>query len=322
MVDLAIRDLKQRRYDSRSATITLSRLPSLILVASGEGSRRVHFLSMLRKEAEGVRTIAIFTSTSQAVREPFKRKDVEQLSCTEACAAVVDSRRDEDGVACIFIDVSCLPRQQIGAVFAALKHLASTGPVELQMAYSLARFVKPPQHWSSAIRSFAPVNDEFAGWTATPEKPIELVIGIGYERGKAMGATEFLEPRDTWLFVPDSVEQEYFKEVRAQNYELLHERENNLLSYDVLQPVDAFHTLLSLVRGMKQVARPILLPFGPKVFFGVSLLVAMLLEEAAVWFVDGEDTSGTDSGQPSPHSVVLDCRIEPRDPPTGQVLTV
>jgi hypothetical protein len=164
--------------------------------------------------------------------------------------------------------------------------------------------------------------NEFAGWTAMPEKPIELVIGLGYERGKAMGAAEFLEPRDTWLFVPESPEHEYLKEVRDQNHELLQEREDNLLTYGVLQPVDAFHTLLSLVRGMRQVARPILLPFGPKIFFGVSLLVAMILEEAAVWFVDGENTSGTDSGQPSPHTIVFTCRIEPRDPPANLVRAV
>ena len=33
--------------------------------------------------------------------------------------------------------------------------------------------------------------------------------------------------------------------------------------------------------------------------------------EAAVWFVDGENTTSTDQGQPSPHAVILSCRIEP-----------
>jgi len=83
------------------------------------------------------------------------------------------------------------------------------------------------------------------------------------------------------------------------------------LDYEVLSPVNAYHTLLSLVRGMRNVARPILLPFGPKIFFGLSLLVAMVIDEAAVWFVDGENTTSSDMSQPSLHAVIMGCRIEP-----------
>ena len=173
------------------------------------------------------------------------------------------------------------------------------------------RFVKPPVHWSTAIRRIAPVNNDFAGWTAAPDKPIELVIALGYEKGKAIGAAEYLEPGDTWLFVPTSPEGKYLREVQVQNKELLQERQTKQVEYEVLSPVDAYHSLLSLVRGMRSVARPVLLPFGPKIFFGLSLLVAFAIDEAAVWFVDGENTTATDMGQPARHSVIMSCRVEP-----------
>ncbi|MDT0137316.1 hypothetical protein [Acidovorax sp. PRC11] len=284
-----------------------------MVIAADSGSRRSHLLNLLQDEIASIdsRVIAVCDAPVTPDPKSLRRKQVEQLTCAAACEAVRTLARDANGVASLLIDLSCLARQHIGGLFAAVKDLAKEGPVELQIAYSLARFVKPPVHWSTAIRRIAPVNSEFAGWTAAPDNPIELVIALGYEKGKAIGAAEYLEPGDTWLFVPTSPEEKYLREVKLQNKELLLERKTKQLEYEVLSPVDAYHALLSLVRGMRNVARPILLPFGPKIFFGLSLLVAMVIGEAAVWFVDGENTSSSDMSQPSRHAVIMGCRIEP-----------
>lgn len=310
MGELAVRNLTQKRIEGNGPSTCLNMTPSLVVVAADSGSRRGHVLNLLQGEIAmgGSRVIALCDANDT---KSVRRQQVEQLTCSAACETVRTLARDTNGVASILIDLSCLARQHIGALFAAIKDLAKEGPVELQIAYSLARFVKPPVHWSTAIRRIAPVNSEFAGWTAAPDNPIELVIALGYEKGKAIGAAEYLEPGDTWLFVPTSPEEKYLREVQVQNKELLLERKAKLLEYEVLSPVDAYHTLLSLVRGMRNVARPILLPFGPKIFFGLSLLVAMVIEEAAVWFVDGENTSSSDESQPSLHVVIMGCRIEP-----------
>lgn len=313
MGELVVLNLRQKRVEGKGTTASLSKAPSLVIVAADSGSRRGHFLDLLQDEiaASGSQVIAVCDAPAPTDPKSLRGQQVEQLSCSSACETVRTLARDTNGVASILIDLSCLARQHIGALFAAVKDLANDGPVELQIAYSLARFVKPPVHWSTAIRRIAPVNSEFAGWTALPDNPVELVIALGYEKGKAIGAAEYLEPGDTWLFVPTSPEEKYLREVQVQNKELLLERKTRQLEYEVLSPVDAYHTLLSLVRGMRNVARPILLPFGPKIFFGLSLLVAMVIDEAAVWFVDGENTSSSDMSQPSLHSVIMGCRIEP-----------
>lgn len=312
MDQLAIRNLTQTQIEGKTPSTSMGKIPSLVIVAAGTGSRRGNLLNLLKGDASfNSRVFAICNDAENVDTKSMRRQQVEQLACTAACEAVRALPRGEDGVASILIDLSCLARQHIGALFSAVKYLAQQGPVDFQIAYSLARFVKPPLHWSTAIRRIAPVNNDFAGWTAAPDMPIELVIALGYEKGKAIGAAEYLEPGDTWLFVPTSPEGKYLREVQIQNKELLQERQTKQLEYEVLSPVDAYHSLLSLVRGMRNVARPVLLPFGPKVFFGLSLLVAMVIEEAAVWFVDGENTTGTDMGQPSPHAVIMSCRIEP-----------
>ncbi|WOI46501.1 hypothetical protein [Acidovorax sp. BLS4] len=313
MGELAVLNLRQRQIEGKSPTASLSKAPSLMVIAADSGSRRGHLLDLLQEEiATGdSRVVAVCDTPAPTDPKSLRRQQVEQLSCAATCETVRTLARDTTGVASILIDLSCLARQHIGDLFAAVKDLAKEGPVELQIAYSLARFVKPPVRWSTAIRRIAPVNSEFAGWTAAPDNPIELVIALGYEKGKAIGAAEYLEPSDTWLFVPISPEEKYLREVQVQNKELLLERKTKQLEYQVLSPIDSYHTLLSLVRGMRNVARPILLPFGPKIFFGLALLVAMVIEEAAVWFVDGENTSSSDMSQPSLHSVIMACRIEP-----------
>lgn len=313
MGELVVSNLRQKRIQGKDPIASLSQAPSLVLVAAVSGSRRGHLLNLLQEEIVtcGSRVISVCEAPAAVGSKLPRRHEIEQLTCLDACEAIRTQVRDANGIASIFIDLSCLARQHIGALFAAVKDLAREGPVELQIAYSLARFVKPPVQWSTAIRRIAPVNNEFAGWTAAPDNPIELVIALGYEKGKAIGAAEYIEPGETWLFVPTSPEKKYYGEVQAQNKELLHERKTKLLEYQVLSPVDAYHTLLSLVRGMRNVARPILLPFGPKIFFGLSLLVAIAIDEAAVWFVDGENTSSSDTGQPSLHAVIMGCRIEP-----------
>lgn len=313
MGELAVRNLSQKRIEGKRPTASLCEALSLVVVAADSGSRRGHMLNLLQDEIDGggSRVVAVRDTPATTAPKSLRRKQVEQMTCSAACDTVRTLARDANGVASILIDLSCLARQHIGALFAAVKDLAKEGPVELQITYSLARFVKPPVNWSTAIRRIAPVNSEFAGWTAAPDNPIELVIALGYEKGKAIGAAEYLEPGSTWLFVPTSPEEKYLREVQAQNKELLLERKSKQLEYEVLSPVDAYHTLLSLVRGMRNVARPILLPFGPKIFFGLSLLVAMVIDEAAVWFVDGENTSSSDMSQPSLHAVIMGCRIEP-----------
>lgn len=309
---VAVRNLRQKRIEGKGPISGLGDAPSLVVVAADFGSRRGHMLNLLQGEiaSAGSRVIAICDSPATTDPKSLRHHLVEQLTCAATYEAVRTLARNANGVASILIDLSCLARQHIGGLFAAIKDLAKDGPVELQIAYSLARFVKPPVQWSTAIRRIAPVNSEFAGWTAAPDNPIELVIALGYEKGKAIGAAEYLEPGDMWLFVPTSPEEKYLREVQIHNKELLLERQTKQLEYEVLSPVDAYHSLLSLVRGMRNVARPILLPFGPKIFFGLSLLVAMVIDEAAVWFVDGENTSSSDMGQPSLHAVIMACRVE------------
>jgi hypothetical protein len=280
-------------------------------MASGGSQRASYFLKLINRDIK-LTTIfvlgpnyqensAVFAPAARSVAQNDVRNEIKKLA-SESKSQGVD-------LFSVFLDASCLSRQQLGEVMAAVRDIALTGVVELRIGYCLGRFTPPPNQTTSHVRRIAPVNSAFSGWTKSPGKPVDIVLGLGYEKGKALGAVEYLEPRSTWIFVPNSPEIRYLSMVQKHNKELLRQALEKQFHYNVLSPIDTYFTLLSLVTGMRSESRPILLPFGPKLFFVLALLVALIVEEAAVWFVDGDDAEIPIATVPSEFAILMSCVI-------------
>lgn len=208
----------------------------------------------------------------------------------------------------LVVDVSCMSRRQMGYVMAAIRDIAAVIiPIRLQLIYCLAKFTRPPENPHIYNRRVAPVHPAFSGWTTSPGLPLEVVVSLGYERGKAAGAVEYLEPRKKWVFIPNSPDDRFLKNVTQHNKDLIAATSSSQLFYDVLSPVDTYYTLLSLVHGLSKTCRPVLLPFGPKLFFSLALLVAMCMDQVSVWHVDSEELPTRQ--YPSNHSTSMECLI-------------
>ncbi|MGH8507036.1 MAG: hypothetical protein ACRETM_13920 [Stenotrophobium sp.] len=212
----------------------------------------------------------------------------------------------------IFIDVSCLARPLIGALFATLAKIAERRPVKLYVGYQLAKFSEPPAVWAHPIRRIEPIHPNFSGWTGSALMPLSVVVGLGYERGKAQGALEYLEPSKRYVMIPESPESDYLQEVKKQNERLLGEAGCLRARYQVMDPVGTFGTLLSMTSGFKNRSRGLLLPFGPKIFLAVSLLIGMTDDEIAVWHVDGENNEPNLKSEPSKRSLIFWCELGPK----------
>ena len=65
--------------------------------------------------------------------------------------------------------------------------------------------------------------------------------------------------------------------------------------------------LASLVRSR----RPVLLPFGPKVFFAVCVLLSFGFAEVSVWHVSGEEQDSADTLKPSKYSAYMTLSLDP-----------
>lgn len=283
------------------------------VVAYGADSRSTHVLTQLRRSfdhAIAVKKSSIGRESSMEVS--FERRySARILDIDNACVelmSITQNRRDNSLSTRIFLDVSSLSRICLGKIFACLKIISMDSVVYLSIGYSLARYAAPPDQPFPSIRRLAPVHREFSGWGSSPSLPVDVIVSLGYEKGKAIGAVEYLEPRNRWVFVPNSPEQRFLQQVKNHNKQLIGAGDC-VIDYEVLEPVDTYFKLMSLVVGLAPAARPVLLPFGPKLFFALGLLVAMRIEKAAVWHVDSDDEMSAIPLAPSGHGVVFSCRL-------------
>lgn len=286
---------------------------ALIVVAAGTKPRFSTFFPYF-KESVDAEILAVCEgkcSSDEDFRQKFEKDHFSIKSLDDVINVLRAKAAEDDGLSIkIHIDVSCLSRTAIGKLFAEIKSAAAKRPIDLSFYYSLAYFSPPPDDWASQNRSVEPLNYTFSGWTSAPDLPVNVIVGLGYEKGKALGAVEYLEPYQRWAFIPNSPETEYLEKVTQHNSELLNGEYVKQLTYEVLRPADTFFSLHSLLSGLSGSSRLVLFPFGPKIFFATSLVVAMAMDEVSVWHVPGEHDDELSGREPSPHAAIFQCRIE------------
>ncbi|WP_440964770.1 hypothetical protein ACL58G_01450 [Massilia sp. GER05] len=282
--------------------------------AFGADLRSAYVLTQLRRTISDVLAVKSDEAETSRIESFEKRYSAKVLDVDDVCHAIREKTKNfsnKNFVPRVFVDVSSLSRVNLAKVFACLKVICVEHTVHLSIGYSLARYVRPPDQPFPSIRRLAPVHREFSGWGALPSLPVDVIVSLGYEKGKAIGAVEYLEPRNRWVFVPNSPEHRFLHQVKNHNKQLINAGES-VIDYEVLEPVDTYYRLMSLVVGLSPSARPILLPFGPKLFFAIALLVSMRFEKAAVWYVDSDDDSIGLTSSPSGHGVIFSCRLVDR----------
>ncbi len=187
----------------------------------------------------------------------------------------------------VVVDISSTTRVRMAGLLTALRTF-SKSPIEVSFVYALASFTPAPDevHLNSHV---GPVTPEFAGWWEEPDRALVAVVGLGYEQDKALGAVEHLQAAQIWTFTPASEVGEYTPALLKANRTLLESvPPRQQICYRVQDPYECFAKLESLVYGLSREKNPVLLPFGPKLFSLVSLLVAILYPGLPVWRVSAE----------------------------------
>ncbi len=193
----------------------------------------------------------------------------------------------------ICLDVSSVTRVRLAIWIDLIRALARERPVQVDFVYSAARYSDPPRVLGPN-RAVGPLPG-FAGWS-NPGIPLTVVVGVGYEYNKALGAVRYLDPEETWAFIPTGHSRRYARTIDRANahlWEMI--SEDNRIYYHVLRPLDCLAMLESFVCGVLRSKKVTLLPFGPKSFALCCLLVACIHNDVPVWRVSsGQDTEPTD----------------------------
>lgn len=217
-----------------------------------------------------------------------------------------------DGSPRIAIDISCMSRLTMAAAFQAILEAGEWKMMQLDVLYVLAEYTPPPTQLPPN-EDIRPINDWFAGWPTNATASTSLVVGLGYERDKASGACEYFDANETWVFIPQSSIEDYQATVEANNDVLLARARRRDLSatYHVERPTETFGLLASSVSRIVPKMNPVLLPFGPKIFFAISLLVASVYRETGVWHVTGDSDMPEVPHVPSSHTPAFRIELGP-----------
>jgi hypothetical protein len=189
----------------------------------------------------------------------------------------------------ILIDISSMSRPMIATIVLALSRVCEKTPVDVVFVYCPAIFTKPSE-LRQPVTVSEPVIPELAGWSVQPERSAAAIAGLGFEFDQALGAIEFLEPAVAWTFIPFGEDPRYDTAAENANQELLATvSPERIIRYDVKDPYQCFVQLEALTYGLIDSMRPIIIPFGPKIFSLLSFLVAVIHSpNVTVWRVSGE----------------------------------
>lgn len=204
-------------------------------------------------------------------------------------AAIAECQGAESDSVSVLVDISSMSRPMLANLVYLLSMVDTVPNILVTFCYLPAAFVKEnPDHAPVSVSE--PVTPEYAGWALAPERPITAVVGLGYEHDFALGTVEYLEPTAAWVFIPTGEDRRYDDAVKQANRDLRDMlSDERAMAYNVDSPAWVHSILESLVYGLLQTSRPILIPFGPKIFSLCCLLVARAYApQITVWRVSGE----------------------------------
>ncbi len=194
----------------------------------------------------------------------------------------------------IAFDISAMTRAWHGAIVREIRTTSRAAELETFFAYVPAKFTRPIRRY--VPNEFVAPVDGFAS-LSTPDLPVAAVIGLGYERERALGLKQLLDPERTVLMVPHIGEHDrFYPEVLRGNAGLLKRTPQDwIFDYSLAEPSATFATLASIVSGLRESYRVVLASLGPKLFGMLCFLLAARFKDVSVWRV----SSGI-HGQPRP----------------------
>lgn len=184
----------------------------------------------------------------------------------------------------IVVDITSFDRSKLGKIILLLFDLAEFVD-QVRLIYCPRKFEPFNIIRFDVVQSFGPVLPEFLGSADGIEKPLSLVLGAGYEYGKAVGAIDTLEPDHIYCFRPTGTDPRFDEHIDKANVNFgFMDTRKNLFFYDLNDSVSLYQNLRKLVEYELVERSVLMLPLGPKLFAALCLVVATVLHPSVmVW---------------------------------------
>ncbi|PZO46790.1 MAG: hypothetical protein DCF16_18565 [Alphaproteobacteria bacterium] len=185
------------------------------------------------------------------------------------------------------VDVSSFTGSHIAYIMEAVGK-SLTWLREVSFMYVLSEYVPAPLKVAPVTIS-RPASSYFVGDLLDAARPCAVVVGLGYEPGRAIGCLDYFEPAQSRLFVPRGPDARFIADIRRANVDALAAvGPSGAMDYDPLDPLTLVRDLDSVCLGLAQNARVVLVPMGPKIFRVACCLVSMFQSRRyCVWRASG-----------------------------------
>ncbi len=186
----------------------------------------------------------------------------------------------------IFVDVSSMDRRTMSLLIYKLLSATTELSATIYFLYAPAKF-KAPAAEQLPVDFAGPMNAILASTPKDPKLPTVLILGVGYEVGLALGVVEFFEPARVLAYVPRGTDRRYDHAVNRVNAPLFADQQYiDRISYNLLSPPTVFVDLKEHVLSLRDQARVILVPLGPKIFTSMAIILGYLYApDLTVWRV-------------------------------------
>ena len=290
-IDLAISCLG---YESRATQVSSNFFRSAQRrVAIGFSRQQVLFYERNKKWFEDC-GVDVFSDVSDEAFQPT----LESLLHQSLSSADFSPRR-------IVVDVSCFDRFRLAVLCQLLLDQIEQAKTEVWFFYNIAAY-DPPGTGFSVNARLQPVHPTFVGTRPDPLAGTTAMIGLGYEREKALGAAEYLEANEVFTYCPASRIPEYLPSVEAANELLLEQlTADHRFVYEVEQPAKLVSELSSVVKGLILQSSVIMIPLGPKIFALCCMLTASMFPDVSVWRVSQGSTAPAVDRRPTEYYSIL-----------------
>jgi hypothetical protein len=186
----------------------------------------------------------------------------------------------------VFVDLSSMDRRTMSLVIYHVLRASEGKSIDMDFLYAPAQYSDPPEDMLP-IQSSEPVNALLAGNLRDPRLPTILFLGLGYEVGLALGVVEFFEPARVLAFTPRGTDPRYDAMVDKVNYTLLSDQDYiSRIEYSVMSPTNTLIGLKERMLALREIARIVFVPLGPKIFSSMAILLGYLYApDITVWRV-------------------------------------
>ena len=186
----------------------------------------------------------------------------------------------------MFVDVSSMDRRTLSLLIYKILSSTKTSSTTIYFLYAPAKF-KAPSPEQLPVDFSGPMNAILASALKDPKMPTVLILGVGYEVGLALGVVEFFEPARVLAYVPRGVDRKFDHEVNRVNAPLFADQQYiDRISYNLLAPPSVFVDLKEHVLSLRDWAKVILVPLGPKLFASMAIILGYLYApDLTVWRV-------------------------------------